>query len=195
MTIALLCSLSLPAASAIIAHFGTFEDPSDPEGDGDQITLTNDPTSEANIISLVIDLSFAPLAPGVDFDTSDYPFTPTPTSAALTGFVSAVFTGTTLLTLTFTDFEPNETFRFAIDIDDLDDRVEAVSIAGSLIDATFDIYGGTDLSAAMVPTDVNETNWTNSATVVPEPGTFSLLSLGLIGLAWEARRARTPRAR
>ena len=47
----------------------------------------------------------------------------------------------------------------------------------------------------MVATDVNETNWINSATVVPEPGTLSLLSLGLIGLAWEARRARTSRAR
>jgi hypothetical protein len=163
--------------------------------DGDEFTLTNDPTSEANIITLEIDLSYAPLVPGVDFDTGDYPFTPNPASAALTGFVSAAFTGTTLLTLTFTDFEPNETFRFSIDVDDLDDRVQAVNIAGSLIDATFDIFGGTDLSAAMVATDVYETNWTNSATVVPEPGTLSLLSLGLIGLAWEARRARTSRVR
>jgi hypothetical protein len=112
--------------------------------------------------------------------------------AALTGFIDAVFTGTTLLTLTFAHFEPNETFIFQTDVDDTNNRVQSAFIAGSLITATFDIFGGSDLSAAMVAVGSNDDIWSATTTVVPEPGTFSLLSLGLIGLAWEARRARTP---
>ena len=76
---------ALPAAATIISHSGTFEDPSDPEGDGDQFTLTNNPTSEANIITLDIDLSFAPPVPGVSFDPGDFPFTPTAASATPVG--------------------------------------------------------------------------------------------------------------
>jgi len=187
--IAILLFLALPAAAAIISHSGIFEDPSNPEQDGDEFKLTNNPISEANIITLTIDLSFAPPAPGVSFDPGDFPFTPNAPSAAATGFLSAVFTGATLLTLTFSDFNPTETFTFQIDVDDSNNRVEAASIAGSLITATFDIYGGSDLSAAMVAAGANEADWTNTAVVVPEPGTLSLISLGLIGLAWEARRA------
>jgi hypothetical protein len=185
----------LPAAAAFISHSGTFDDPSGPEGDGDDFTLTNDLASEVNIIMMAIDLSTAPVVPGVDFDPGDFPFTPDAASATLTGFVSAVFTGVDLLTLTFTHFEPGETFLFQTDVDDTNNRVQAAFIAGSLITSTFDIYGGSDLSAAMVAVGSNDDNWAASATVVPEPGTLSLLSLGLFGLAWEARRARISRAR
>jgi hypothetical protein len=187
---ATLLLISLPAASATISHSGTFDDPSGPEGDGDDFSLTNNLTSEANIITLVIDLSFAPPSPGVVFDPGDFAFTPEATSAATTGFASAVFTGSTLLTLMFTDFNPNETFTFQIDVDDSNNRVQAGFIAGSLITATFDIYGGSDLSAAMVAVGSNDTSWTNTAVVVREPGTLSLVSPGLIGLAWRARRAK-----
>jgi hypothetical protein len=88
------------------------------------------------------------------------------------------------------DFNPNETFTFQTDVDDSNNRVQAGFIAGSLITATFDIYGGSDLSAAMVAVGSNDTSWTNTAVVVPEPGTLSLVSLGLIGIAWRARRAK-----
>jgi hypothetical protein len=191
--IAVSCFLALPAAATIISHSGIFDDPTGPEVDGDDFTLTNNPISEADIITLAIDLSFAPLVPGVSFDPPEFPFTPDAPSAALTGFVSAVLTGTTLLTLTFTDFNPNETFLFKIDVDDNGSRVKAINLNGALVTATFDVFGGSDLSAAMVAVGINTATWTNTAVVVPEPGTLSLLSLGLIGLAWESRRARTPR--
>jgi hypothetical protein len=56
------------------------------------------------------------------------------------------------------DFNPNETFTFQTDVDDSNNRVQAGFIAGSLITATFDIYGGSNLSAAMVAVGSNDTS-------------------------------------
>jgi hypothetical protein len=182
---------ALPATAEIISHSGSFSDPTNQEGDGDDFTLTNSGISEADIITLEIDLSS-----GLDaqFHTADFAFTPDAASALLTGFTgSAVFTGTDVLTLTFTSFNPGDTFLFQIDVDDDNNRVQTANIINSVITATFDIYGGSDLSIAMVADGANGTTWNDSVVVTPEPGTLSLLSLGLIGLAWESRRARVGR--
>jgi hypothetical protein len=182
----------MPAAAATIAFSGTFDDPTAPEADGDTILLNNDPTSESYITQVVFDLTTA--AATVTFDAAGSPFTPTGGSGVITGLSSAVFTGTQILTLVFTDFAPGETFTFTVDLDDNNTRVDANRIAGATVTATFAAGGGTSLAATAIdpPTGPGRSvSWSaGSAVIVPEPRAGLLLAIGLTALAWRDRSTR-----
>lgn len=93
------------------------------------------------------------------------------------------------MTLTFNDFQAGESFTFTIDVDDNNARVDSWRMAGATVTATFDVAGSpTNVAALMLAGGSNDLNWSNSATVVPEPGTVTLLGIGLTGLAWGRRR-------
>ena len=182
--LAFACIFSLPASALASSFAGTFEDDgSVPDIDTDDFRITNDLASTEDIITVVFDLSTA--VTGTTFEPGTWAFSANPGDAAATGFTGEVLTATTL-TLTFTDFNAGELFRFTIDVDDDDNIVQGASIAGSTITATFSISG--DIVAVMTDTGGNTADYFGST--VPEPGTFTLLGLGLTGLAWKGRRRR-----
>jgi len=173
-------AVASPASAAPVSHSGVFGDYGSPtELEADRINLYNDLVSTEDVITMVLDLSTA--ATGTTFEPGTWPFGFNPFDAAATGFTGEVLTATTL-TLTFTDFNPGERFRFTIDLDDDTDVVEGASIAGSTVTATFVVSG--DLVAVMADAGGDAADWS----VVPEPNTVALLLVGLTGLAWGGRR-------
>ena len=184
--LALACAFALPASSATLSHSGTFaDDGSNPDSAPDTFTVTNAGISDAEILTIVINFATA-TTPPVEFDDTPFAFV-AGAGAAATGYASQVTT-TGTLTMNFTDFDAGESFTFTIDVDDNNAVVQGVRMALSQVTATFDIFGGADVTAAMADGGGNTANWT--ATVVPEPSTLSMLTLGLLGLAWEGRRRR-----
>ncbi len=177
---------SLPASAMLIAYSGSFEDLGGvPENEPDKFRLDNDPASTEDIITVVYDLSTAFI--GTTFQPLTWPFSANPGDVLATGFTGHSVTDTTL-TLTFTDFNAAESFRFTIDVDDDNSVVQGASIAGSTVTATFAIFG--DLGAVMADTGGDTANF---SAAVPEPGTLALLAAVLAGLAWGGRRHQ-PRA-
>jgi hypothetical protein len=175
------CFFASPASSAPVSHSGDFAD----DGSGgdsfeDDLSLTNDLSSTEDIITVVFDLTTA--ATGTTFESATWPFVADAGDAAATGFTGEVVTATTL-TLTFIDFNPGESFKFTIDLDDNTNVVQGANIAGSTVRATFEITG--DVVAVMAGAGGNTSDW--SAAAVPEPNTLALLGLGLVGLAWGGR--------
>ncbi len=182
--LAFACLFSRPASALASSFFGSFEDfGGDGELEKDKLRITNDAASTEDILTVVYDLSTA--VTGTTFEPATQPFSPNPFDVADTGFTGAVLTATTL-TLTFTDFNAGELFRFTIDLDDDDNVVQGASIAGSTVTTTFTIFG--DVVAVMADTGGDNADYSGST--VPEPGTFTLLGLGLTGLAWKGRRRR-----
>ncbi len=182
--LAFACVFSLPASALASSFAGTFEDfGGNPDSEGDKLRITNDVASTEDIITVVFDLSTS--VTGTTFEPATQPFSPNPFDVAATGFTGAVVTATTL-TLTFADFNAGELFRFTIDLDDNNNIVQGASIAGSTVTATFSIYG--DVVAVMADAGGDLADY--SASTVPEPGTLTLLGLGLTGLAWKGRRRR-----
>ena len=175
---------SLPASGMLVSYSGTFEDDGSMNDlDADDFRVTNDATSTEDIVMVVFDLSTASI--GTTFDSVDWAFDFNMSEGTAAGFTGYSVTNTTL-TLTFTDFNAGESFRFTIDVDDDSNVVEGASIAGSTVTATFAIYG--DVVAVMADTGGDTADYFGST--VPEPGTLTLLGLGLTALAWKGRRRR-----
>ncbi len=180
------CLFSSTAVADTISHSGTFVDQPNPDSAPDDFTITNTSPDAYDITTLVIDFSSVTTAP-VTFDETDFAFAP---GSEPVGFQSyTIPPGSDSITLTFNDFDAGESFTFTIDVDDNNSRVDSDRIAGATVTATFDVSGTpTNVIALMVAGGPNDTTWANSATVVPEPGTLVLVSLGLAGLAWTGRR-------
>jgi PEP-CTERM motif-containing protein len=181
----------------------------------DNFTITNFSDPGVTITSVTIDLSTS--ANGVFFD---------PTAAAPgfgfssvgvvnsggpeTGFfaVTGNTDGSTLLTMSFTDFDPGETFDFGIDVDHttgiVRQTVGGFEIEGATLAVTFTGagFGPTDLvgdymddtstffnildAVAGVEGEVEVSN----GDPIPEPATLALLGMAACGLVGFTRRRK-----
>jgi len=158
-------------------------------GGGDLYTITNAGSSAAGILTVRYDLS----ASRAFFDPADSPFTAV-SGASATSF-SGMFDATRrTLTLSFSDFDPGESFSFRVDTDDrlgftlgfdFEDAILRIAFDSNPSVSAMAAFRSNDLrrlgsAVAVVRADVNAS--------VAEPGTAGLLLLGLAGLGWKRRR-------
>jgi len=153
----------------------------------DTFTITNAASSATGI--LTVSYNLAPSQ--ARFDPADSPFAVV--SGGGTGFSGMFMNATrTTLTLTFTDFDPGETFSFRVDVDDNIGFTLGNDFEDSVLRVVFDAAGGPSAMAAFNGTDLRRLG-SATATLradvnVPEPGTAGLLLLGLTGLLGARRR-------
>jgi hypothetical protein len=183
--VALMLSLgfSADASATFIMATGTFHENLGVDSTPDDLTITNDGSSDVDITMVVIDLSGS--ADTAIFDPADATFTVV--GVDNTGFDgNFTLNGNQELTLIFTSFDPGDVFSFEVDIDDGNGLTTGADFDGSTFTATF---------SGVVPTlDVTyldqggfDALGSNSFNT-PEPGTFSTVSLGLLAIAAARRR-------
>ena len=131
--------------------------------------------------------------------TAGVPFTPVGGTDGITGLVGPVVVadGTSLLDISFTDFDPTETFSWDIDVDGASGSpitVNGDDLIGSL--ATVDFSNGQRLFGSLVAVPGNSDASTFTVTgvgtiAVPEPNTLALLVFGIAGM-WYGQRRKSP---
>ena len=174
---------ALPSLSFIIDG-DTYSEP---------FSITNNSTGGQMVTGFRLNLAPA----GICFDQASDPchsssgvdFAASGGTGTSTGLVSGqVSAANTLLTLVFNDFGPGETFSWDIDVDEASDpSVYGDEMIGAL--AEVDFSNGLTLLGELVAVSGNPDASTFTVTgVIPEPGTATLLSIGLSMLALHRRR-------
>jgi hypothetical protein len=174
---------SADASATFIMATGTFHENLGTDSTPDDLTITNDGSSETDITMVVIDLSGS--ANTAIFDPADATFAVV--GVDNTGFDgNFTLNGNQELTLVFTSFDPGDTFSFEVDIDDGNGQTTGADFDGSTFTATFAGEVST-LGATYLDQSGFDALGSNSLNT-PEPGTFSTVSLGLLVLAAARRR-------
>jgi hypothetical protein len=188
-------AFAAPAASGLIISGTTF-------ATNDAFRFTNNSTSGETILSLTWNLTGV----GGFFDTTDASpgNSSSPlTVSALSSSVGHIFPnnaaqdGLSILTITFTDFNPGETFIFGVDTDFLN-CIDCIGINGNgFINATATAVfsdGQARIGTYVATTqqgfgsEVSITTPTQPPNAVPEPGSLALLGAAMAGLVALRRR-------
>ncbi len=192
LALLLVVSATAYAAPVSVDATSTFVDPIISPFDVFSIANTSGPGHQ--ITDVIIDLgtsvggAFFDTAPGFPGLLLSFPFTPDGGSVA-TGWSSVVggADGSTLLSLSFTDFDPGEIFSFFIDVDvPFSPLVSGDHFSGATITA---LVTGSDLPLVGTYKKFLPFGAKADLDPVPEPGTWLLLSTGLVGLlGWSRKR-------
>lgn len=184
--------LALLPTSAMAISFGfsaSYEEDGTTTGTNpDFYSFTNDVLSETQILEIVLDLSGGLAV----YDPIGAPFQLLGGDAV--GFDGSFTTsGSTLLTLVFTDFDPGEIFLFGVETDDSGGGfTTGADFAGAVATVTW-VNGIAPPSLAIFTVDPGNSDRAvaSNFTATPEPGTFVLLAMGLVGLSLTQRRQRS----
>ena len=176
-------------------------------------SITNTSTGTEKVTRFQLDLSTVTTGRAILFDTiggtpppntsSGQDFAPVSPTDIQTGLVPLVGSpkvpdGATLLDISFTDFDPGETFTWLIDVDPADGIPPSTITGAQMIGSTglVDFDDGLRLTGflAAVPGNDDAAEFTVSGIgpipggEIPEPSTFLIWSLGLLGLLLYRRK-------
>jgi hypothetical protein len=185
----LAAALGLPpsALAAPVTVVATYRENFSLKG-GDLYTITNARSSATGITSIHYDLSGSQAS----FDPDDFSFTVVAGGEG-TGFTGSFDAAAQMLTLSFTDFDPGETFAFRVDTDDNLGFTFGFDFEDTILQVVFDALAPSTGTGSFVSTGLRRlgsaiTVVRADVNAVPEPGTAGLLVLGLSGLLWSRRR-------